>query len=111
MRGVARRGSVAVPVVARARRGLSVHGPARRSDALARARVRGEGSDAHRDDELAAVQRSAEGSPRPADLRAYGREVDGVTDTPSRRGRPACRPRSRVFPTAERLVYSPINYR
>lgn len=34
-----------------------------------------------------------------------------MTDTPPRRGRLACRPPSRVFPTAERLVYSPLNYR
>ena len=34
-----------------------------------------------------------------------------MTDTLSRRGRPARLPRSRVFPTAERLVYSSLNYR
>jgi len=34
-----------------------------------------------------------------------------VIDASPARGRPPYRPHSRVFPTAERLVYSPVNYR
>jgi sterol desaturase/sphingolipid hydroxylase (fatty acid hydroxylase superfamily) len=37
--------------------------------------------------------------------------VERVIDRPSDRSRVDVRPRSRIFPTAERLVYSPINYR